>query len=125
MFLDDLREPLPFREWLEVVVSNCPNPNSDVVSLSSPPSERTTMHKSLGAYGNHFRVFSVEMNMKTCDSSIVATFTHPCRVGAQDSNPVIENVEYVGYLEEITQLNYQQLSVVVFLCRWVQANYCG
>jgi hypothetical protein len=63
--------------------------------------------------------------MKTCDSGIAATFTRPCRVGAHDSNPVMANVEYVRYLEEIIQLNYQQLSVVVFLCHWVRANYHG
>jgi hypothetical protein len=61
------------------------------------------------AYGNHLRVESVERHLKTLDSGIAATFRRPCRSGLRDPNPVVADLEYVGSLQEILELNYHGL----------------
>jgi len=45
--------------------------------------------------------------------------------GLRDRNVVMANVEYVGELHEILELNYAGLCVIVLLCKWVKANYRG
>lgn len=34
-------------------------------------------------------------------------------------------MEYIGELEEIVELDYRRTCVIVFVCRWVKANYRG
>jgi hypothetical protein len=34
-------------------------------------------------------------------------------------------LEYIGWVEEILELNYKVLKIVVLLCNWVKANYSG
>lgn len=127
----DLREALPFPEWLRVEVQSEEensiegHPEEDVVQLSRPPSNRATKYRSMWAFGNHLRVVGVEAHLKTCDSGVAATFHRPCRAGLRDPNPVMADIEYVGHLEEIIELNYGGLCVVVLICSWVKANYRG
>ena len=82
-------------------------------------------YKSMYAYGNHFRVFSAEYALKTADNGVAATFRQVCRNGMRDSNQVNADVEYVGHIEEILELNYRRHCLVVFVCDFVKANYRG
>jgi hypothetical protein len=77
------------------------------------------------AFGNHIRVANVETHLKTCDSGDTATFRRPCRAGLRDPNPVVADVEYVDNVQEIVELNYSGLCVVVLMCSWIKANYTG
>jgi hypothetical protein len=36
---------------------------------------------------------------------------------------VLAKLKYVGWVEEILQLNYGILKIVVLLCNWVKVNY--
>jgi hypothetical protein len=38
---------------------------------------------------------------------------------------VLAKLECVGWIEEILELNYGVLNVVVLLCDWVKVNYIG
>jgi len=35
------------------------------------------------------------------------------------------NLEYVGELHDIVEVNYSGLCVIVLLCKWIKANYRG
>jgi hypothetical protein len=38
---------------------------------------------------------------------------------------VVADIEYVGNLQEIVELNYGGPCVIVLFCKFVKANYCG
>ena len=102
-----------------------PEVTEDVMNLSKLPSLYATRYRSMWAFGNHVRVQGVETELRTCDSGIATTFHRPCRSGAGDINHVYADIEYVGNVQEIVELNYGGLCVVVLICSWVHANYRG
>lgn len=61
--------------------------------------------------------------MKTSDSGVAATFRQVCRNGIRDMNQIEADIEYVGHIEEILELNYRRHCVIVFVCDFVKANY--
>jgi len=75
------------------------------------------------AYENHIHLASVEKHLTTCDSGITTTFEETCVLGPHDRRPIIARLEYVGWVEEILELNYGVLKIIVLLCNWVKANY--
>jgi hypothetical protein len=46
-----------------------------------------------------------------------------CVLGPNDQRDVLTNLEYVGWVEEILELNYGVQNIVVLLCNWVKTNY--
>jgi hypothetical protein len=52
----------------------------------------------------------------TSDSSIAATFLQPRRGTENDLHPTLIPVEYLGWIEEILELNYGGHCVIVLLC---------
>jgi hypothetical protein len=96
-----------------------------VVDTARGPLNAAHAYKSMYAFGNHYRVLSSEQQLKTCDSGIAATFRQVCRNGTRDVNQVNADVEYVGHIEEILELNYRCHCVVVLVCDFVKANYVG
>jgi hypothetical protein len=48
-----------------------------------------------------------------------------CRLGPNDQKPILAKLEYVGWVEEILELNYGVLNTMVLLCNWVKTNYNG
>jgi len=99
--------------------------DADVVDTARGPLDVATSYKSMYAFGNHFRVRSAECSLKTFDSGVAATFEQVCRNGIHDGHQVDANVEYVGHIEEILELNYRSHCVVVLVCDFVKANYVG
>jgi hypothetical protein len=77
------------------------------------------------AFGNCTCVSNVEEHLTRWDSCVATTFEHEYVSGPNDQRPVLAKLEYVGWLEEILELNYRVLNVVVSLCNWVKANYIG
>jgi hypothetical protein len=74
--------------------------------LNIPPTIKAIAYRSTYAYGNHIRVKSVETNLVIMDSGVAAVFGTTCRSNVNDKNPIEAEVEYVGYVEEILELNY-------------------
>ena len=99
--------------------------DSKVVDTARGPLEVAAAYKSMYAFGNHYRVLSSERHLKTCDSGVAATFNQVCRNGRRDNNQVSADVEYVGHIEEILELNYRRHCLVVLVCDFVRANYVG
>lgn len=82
-------------------------------------------YKSMSAFGNYYQVLSAKRPLKTCDSGVAATFRQVCRNETRNGNQVNADVEYVGHIEEILELNYRRHCVVVLVCNFVKANYSG
>lgn len=96
-----------------------------VVALSKYPSRSAKKFRSVFAHGYRYRVRSAELNLKTRDSGIAATFERECRFGLRDPNPIMAAVEYVGHLDEIVELDYSIVKQVIMIGTWVRANYRG
>ena len=91
--------------------------SDDVEDTSRPPSLQAQRFKSMYAYGYHFRVKSAEEAItKTCDSGVAAFFRRPCRSGRRDVNSVDANLEYIGQILEIVELNYGRHCTVLLVC---------
>jgi hypothetical protein len=98
----------------------------DVEDSSSLPSMQAQRYKSMYAYGYHYRVKNAEESItKTCDSGVATFFSRPCRSGRRDEHLVDANLEYIGQILEIVELNYGRHCTVVLVCDWVKANYRG
>lgn len=118
-----------FADWLAAEVHTCQQngigvPQS-VVDSSKRPSLMAKKFRALNAYGNHYRVRTAELSLRTCDSGVAAVFRRPWRSGVRDQNPVEAAVEYVGHLHEILELDYTTHCVVILVCEWMKANYAG
>jgi hypothetical protein len=125
-----MEEIQPFAKWFEIDVQQAKDHGiavpDDVEDSSRPPSLQAQRFRSMYSYGYHFRVKSAEESVNsTCDSGVAGIFRRPCRSGMRDPNPVDANLEYIGQILEIVELNYGRHCVVVLDCEWVKANYRG
>jgi len=116
-----LRALQPFPDWLTVAVDTDRAAGSTRIDqttydLSRPPSLNATAYLSMKAYGMHFRYRSVEASSTTMDSGVYATFT-------DDAGTTTE--EYMGHVEEILELDYRRMCVVVLICSWVKGRIGG
>lgn len=126
----DLQEMVPFPEWIRSEVEAQERAGvaiaDEVADTSRPPSLQAQRFKSMYSYGYHYRVKSAEETItKTCDSGVAAFFRRPCRSGRGDENEVDANLEYIGQILEIVELNYGRHCTVILVCDWVKANYRG
>jgi hypothetical protein len=100
----------PFELWLFNFVVNAMAIGEDVVedmvSISIGPLDLATSYRSMCAFGNHLWVVSVEAHLSTLDSSVATTFEQECRYRSNDWNPIMASIEYVGWIEEILELDY-------------------
>ena len=98
-----------FASWLTSRVSSQQQAgedvDDDVVQYAQPPKRYAISHWKMYAFGMHFRVRSVEGGLVTHDSCVVASFTRQVPWGLRNGRP-IETIEYVGYIEEILELDY-------------------
>lgn len=129
MFPRELQGLPGFAEWVQEEVrleqQSGVRVNPMVVDTARGPLNTAAAYRSMYAFGNHFRVVSSEVHLKTCDSGVAATFRQVCRNGRRDGNTVNVDVEYVGHIEEILELNYRRHCLVVLVCDFVKANYVG
>jgi hypothetical protein len=110
VYLKNMAELPPFELWLFNVVVNAMAVGEDVVedmvSISIGPLDLATSYRSMCAFGNHLWVVSVEAHLSTLDSSVATTFEQECRYRSNDWNPIMASIEYVGWIEEILELDY-------------------
>ena len=74
------------------------------------------------AFGMHFRVRSAEGGLVTRDSCVVASFTRQVPWGLRNGEPIETTDEYVGYIEEILELDYRNHCTTVLVCDWVRTS---
>jgi hypothetical protein len=68
------------------------------------------------AFGNHIHVVSAKEHLTTHDNGVVATFEQAFVSRPNDQRPFIAKLDYVRWVEEILELNYGVLNIVVLLC---------
>ena len=128
-FSNNLQQFPSFSNWLEDNVQYALASGeevSDVVrDVSIPPKFSCRKFRSMWAFGSRFCVASYERSFSTRDCGMAAIFVRPWWSSARDPNPEEVNIEYVGKLEEIVELDYKRTCVVVFVCRWIKSNYRG
>jgi hypothetical protein len=94
-----------------------------VVDLSRASRWESTAYRAMKAYGMHLRCISAKIGKETADSGIAATFRHPSRQTNDNCDlEELQNVEYVGWIEEIVELDYRRYYVVLLMCDWVKAR---
>jgi hypothetical protein len=94
----------------------------DMVKESSKlPSFEATAFRSMKAHGMHLRVQSAEGDKITYDSSVATTFLQLERGTESTMQPTMIPIEYIGWIEEILELNYGGHCVIVLLCTWIKA----
>ena len=74
------------------------------------------------AFGMHLRVRRAETALVTWDSCVVASFICQLRWGLCNGRPIERTHDYVGYIEEILELDYRNHCTTVFVCDWVRGS---
>jgi hypothetical protein len=95
----------------------------DVLDLVLLPSLDAKSYRSMYAYGKHICVQGAKADFSTCNNGVAATFSQSYRVSRKDQNQREENLEYVGWVEEIIGVDYGKFELLLMYCKWVQANW--
>ena len=96
--------------------------DDDVLQYAQPPERYAISHQKMYAFGMHFRVRSAEGGLVTRDSCVVASFTRQVPWGLRNGEPIETTEEYVGYIEEILELDYRNHCTIVLVCDWVRTS---
>ena len=73
------------------------------------------------AYGRHYRVERVDVNRRTFDCGVMVDFKQSSRASSKDKNIVEGNLQYVGKIQEIIELDYRSFKCCIFKCKWYEA----
>ena len=100
-----------FASWLTARVKSSresgAHVDDDVLQYGQPPERYAISHRKMYAFSMHFRVRSAEGGLVTCDSCVVGTFTRQMPWGLRNGRPMERTDEYVGYIDEILELDYR------------------
>ena len=122
----DLLDLPPFATWLtekvKTLLDASEDFNDDVLQYTQPPERFATSHRQMYAFGMHLRIRSVEGGLVTRDSGVVASFTQQLRWGLHNGRPMERTDDYVGYIEEILELDYRNHCTTILVCDWVRAT---
>jgi len=91
-----------------------------VVALSIPPSTKACSYKRIKTYGSHFRVDDqTSVGCVTYDNGVASLFNHN---NVDDNHHPSRQLQYVGVLKDILQLDYGTMSnpIVLFRCDWAR-----
>lgn len=115
-----------FASWLTSQVSRQRQAGEDVdvdvQQYAQPPERYAISHRKMYAFGMHFRVRSAEGGRVTRDSCVVASFTRQVPWGLRNGRPMETTEDYVGYIEEILELDYRNHCTTVLVCDWVRPS---
>ena len=122
----ELIELPSFADWFRVRIRdtyyNGEEVEADILQYSEAPERYATSHQQMYCFGVHFRVWSSETALVTRDSCVVASFTRELQWGIQNGRPTERTKDYVGYIEEILELDYRNHCITVLVCDWVRAS---
>ena len=77
------------------------------------------MHEgTMWAHGHHFRVASVDLGKETCDCGVTIPFDQTNLGDSRIANPIEGQLDYVGVIQEIVDLNTRSFRCVIFKYRW-------
>ena len=122
----DLNRLPEFADWLREEVGKAYNlddkPTVDVYEGSRLPNVMATGYRAMYAHGMHLRIRGAEVEKVTCDSGVAAAIYERRRSRDAESMDDVFTNEYVGWVEEIIELNYRSHCCVVLLCSWIPGS---
>jgi hypothetical protein len=112
-----------FSEWLQDEVGKAmesvDKPSRDVEEASRLPEIVATGYRAMYAHGIHFKIRQAEEEKVTSDSGVVAAIWERRRSREFNSGNELDTAEYVGWVEEILELNYRSHCCIVLVCSWI------
>ncbi len=91
-----------------------------IISISILPSDYAITYNFMYAFGNHLWVKTAKWHLSTLDSRVVAMFEQECCSHSSDRNPIIASLEYVGWIEEILELDFGGFQTIMLPITRVQ-----
>lgn len=102
------------------MASTLDKPTKDEFEESRLLEKVATAYRAMYAHGMHLQIKSVEEEKVTIDSRVVATMWHRNRGKAVNKVGHLETVNYIGWIEEILELDYRSQCCIVLVCSWIQ-----
>ncbi len=110
----------PFPTWLKASIASAiqgeDTIDQETIHMSMSPTLEARSYHSMYAFGNHIHVVSVKEHLTISDNGITTTFEWMCVWRPNDQRPIVANLEYVGWVKGILELNYGVLNIAVLLC---------
>ena len=125
-YTTDLKTLPEFVDWLKEEVGKAymsdDKPTVDVYESSRLPEIMATAYRAMYAHGMHLRIRGAEEDKVTCDSGVAAAVWERRRSRNIEVGDEVCTAEYVGWVEEIIELNYRSHCCVVLLCSWIPGS---
>jgi hypothetical protein len=96
--------------------------SQDVIQSSKLPEVNATAYRHMYAHGMHFRMRDAEEEKVTCESAVASVVWGKKSVREFQDLEEIEMKVYVGWIQEILELNYLSHCCIVLVCSWVPAT---
>ena len=96
-------------------------PTKDIFEASRVPKSMATGYRAMYAKGMHIRVHDAEDDKLTSDSGVAASVWRRQRE-PELGRTFLSGKWYVGWVEEIIELNYRSHCVAVLACSWIPAD---
>ena len=90
--------------------------SEDVIQATNLPEIRVTGYCAMFAHGMHIRIQTMEEEKITCDSTIACVMWKQSQSTEANAGGTLDKIEYVGWVEEILELNYYIHYFIVLLC---------
>ena len=71
-------------------------------------------YPAMWAYGRHYRVESIDVKRRSFDCGIMVDFKQSSQASSKDKNIIEGNVQYVGKIQEMIELNYRSFKCYIF-----------
>jgi hypothetical protein len=94
----------------------------DVIQASKLLETMATSYRTMYAHGMHLRMRSAELSKNTCDSRVACAVWKRRRSSELREVGELEGMEYVGWIEDILELDYTSHCCIVLLCSWIPAK---
>ena len=78
-------------------------------------------YPAMWAYGRHYRVESIDVKRRSFDCGIMVDFKQSSQASSKDKNIIEGNLQYVGKIQEIIELDCNSFKCCIFKCRWYEA----
>ena len=115
-----------FAEWLEQEVGAAKNtiekPTHDKFKESRLPEKIAISYRAMYVHGMHLRIQSAEEEKITSNSRVAAAMLRRHKGQSGDTSGEVQKAKYVGWIEEILELDYQNHYYVVLVCSWIPRN---
>jgi hypothetical protein len=115
-----------FAEWLRLEVARATDgddkPSRDVIERSRLPEIVATAYHVMHAHGMHLRIYTAEEDKVTCGSAVASAVLRRGRSHEPFHQDFMETKQYVGWIQEILELNYRSYYCIVLVCSWIPVD---